>query len=311
MSGDPWGWAPYHYGNWYMSSFGWAWYPGSIYGRHYWRPAMVSFFGWGSPGIGVGFGVGFGFGNVGWVPLAPFERFRPWYGRGFNNTTIVNNVRVTNNFRNARFVNGRNGVTSINANDFGRGRSINSNNFVRASNTDLARAGSVQGRLPFTASADARRMSDARVNTQSMPRVNANTRFAQRRWSNRSSSDFRQIRADVRAALEQFFAGSDRRRKQQWKRGRIPALRERRCARQPATQRNQFERKRGQRSREKQFEQRWLADVRGQQLAGGDRRGSEQWAHGALDGWPGSNSDSARSAGSQFFATKPAAAGSS
>ena len=47
VSGDPWGWAPYHYGNWYMSSFGWAWYPGSIYGRHYWRPAMVGFFGWG------------------------------------------------------------------------------------------------------------------------------------------------------------------------------------------------------------------------------------------------------------------------
>ena len=92
----------------------------------------------------------------------------------------MNNVTVVNNFRNARFVNGRNGVTSVNANDFGRGRAINTNNFVRASNNDLARAGSVQGRLPFTASADARRMSDARVNTQSMPRVNANTRFAQR-----------------------------------------------------------------------------------------------------------------------------------
>jgi hypothetical protein len=141
---------------------------------------MVGFFGWGSGGFGVGFGGGFGFGNVGWVPLAPHERFRPWYGRGFNNSTIVNNVRVENNFRNARFVNGRNGVTSINANDFGRGRAINSRNFVRASNNDLARAGSVQGRLPFTATSGARRMSDARVNTQSMPRVNANTRFAQR-----------------------------------------------------------------------------------------------------------------------------------
>ena len=53
LSGDPWGWAPYHYGNWYMSSFGWAWYPGSIYGRHYWRPALVGFFGWGGGGFGV------------------------------------------------------------------------------------------------------------------------------------------------------------------------------------------------------------------------------------------------------------------
>ena len=48
VSGDPWGWAPYHYGNWYMSSFGWAWYPGPFGGRHYWRPALVGFFGWGA-----------------------------------------------------------------------------------------------------------------------------------------------------------------------------------------------------------------------------------------------------------------------
>jgi len=174
VSGDPWGWAPYHYGNWYMSSYGWAWYPGAFGGRHYWRPAMVSFFGWGGGGLSVGFG----FGNVGWVPLAPFERYRPWYGRGYNNTTIVNNVTVVNNFRNARFVNGRNGVTSINANDFGRGRRIDSNNFVRASNTDLTRAGSVQGRLPFSASRDGRRMSDRQVSPQSAPRLSENTRFA-------------------------------------------------------------------------------------------------------------------------------------
>ncbi|HSP66995.1 MAG TPA: DUF6600 domain-containing protein, partial [Bryobacteraceae bacterium] len=177
VSGDPWGWAPYHYGNWYMSSFGWAWYPGAFGGRHYWRPALVSFFGWGSGGLSLGFG----FGNVGWVPLAPFERYRPWYGRGrYNNTTIVNNVTVFNNYRNARFVNGRNGVTSVNANDFGRGRRIDSNNFVRASNNDLVRAGSVQGRLPFNASADARRMSDRQVNPQSVPRAADNTRFAPR-----------------------------------------------------------------------------------------------------------------------------------
>jgi hypothetical protein len=189
VSGDPWGWAPYHYGNWYMSSFGWAWYPGPLGGRHYWRPAMVGFFGWGAGG-----GIGFGFGNVGWVPLAPFERFHPWYGRGFNNAVIVNNVTVVNNFRNARFVNGRNGVTSVNANDFGRGRAINTNNFVRASSNDLVRAGSVQGRLPFTGSADSRRMSDRQVNTQSMPRVSDNTRFAQRAPSQASPGQVSQGR---------------------------------------------------------------------------------------------------------------------
>src|ERR1051326_322736 len=139
VSGDPWGWAPYHYGNWYMSSFGWAWYPGLIGPRHYWRPALVGFFGWGSPGFGVG--MGFGFGNVGWVPLAPYERFRPWYGRGVYNNTIVNNVTVVNNYRNAQFVNGRSGGTSINATDFGRGRSVSSGNFVRASRSEERRVG--------------------------------------------------------------------------------------------------------------------------------------------------------------------------
>src|SRR5580658_2217721 len=79
VSADPWGWAPYHYGSWYMGPFGWAWWPGAI-GPHYWRPAMVGFFGWGAPGFGVGIGFGFGFGHVGWVPLAPYEAFHPWYG---------------------------------------------------------------------------------------------------------------------------------------------------------------------------------------------------------------------------------------
>ncbi|MCU1339696.1 MAG: hypothetical protein JWO19_5277 [Bryobacterales bacterium] len=177
LSGDPFGWAPYHYGNWYQSSFGWAWYPGPIGVRHYWRPALVGFFGWGGGG---GFDFGFGFGNVGWVPLAPYERYRPWYGRGYNNRTVINNITVVNNYRNARFVNGRNGVTSVNAGDFGRGRSINTNNFVRASNNDLARAGAVQGRLPFNPSTEGRRMSDRTVNAQSVPRVIDNTRFSRR-----------------------------------------------------------------------------------------------------------------------------------
>jgi hypothetical protein len=85
ISGDPWGWAPYHYGRWYSSPYGWAWYPGAIGARYYYRPALVGFFGWGTGGLGlgVGFGGGWGWGNVGWVPLAPYEIYRPWYGRGY------------------------------------------------------------------------------------------------------------------------------------------------------------------------------------------------------------------------------------
>ena len=143
---EPWGWAPYHYGNWYRASFGWAWYPGAIGPRHYWRPAMVGFFGFGEPRFGVS--LGFGYGNVGWVPLAPFERYRPWYGRGFaggRNVAIVNSTNITNIYRNARF-NGA--VTGLRATDFGRvgvGRSA----FVRPNSADLARAGVVSGGTPF------------------------------------------------------------------------------------------------------------------------------------------------------------------
>ena len=81
VSYDPWGWAPYHYGRWYCGSLGWAWYPGPRFGHYYWSPALVGFFGFGGYG-GFHAGFGFGFGNVGWVPLAPFEAFHPWWGRG-------------------------------------------------------------------------------------------------------------------------------------------------------------------------------------------------------------------------------------
>jgi len=143
---EPWGWAPYHYGNWYRASFGWAWYPGAIGPRHFWRPAMVGFFGFGEPGFGVS--LGFGYGNVGWVPLAPFERYRPWYGRGFaggRNLTIVNNANITSVYRNARF-NGA--VTGLRATDFGRA-GVGRNAFVRPNSADLARAGVVSGGTPF------------------------------------------------------------------------------------------------------------------------------------------------------------------
>src|SRR5262249_55856030 len=102
---ESWGWAPHHYGRWYYGSFGWAWWPGPLYSQYYWRPALVGFFGWGG---GVGFGAGFGFGNVGWCPLAPYERFHPWYGRGYYGGyrgVNVTNVNVTNVYRNARYTN--------------------------------------------------------------------------------------------------------------------------------------------------------------------------------------------------------------
>ena len=122
VSADPWGWAPYHYGRWFVGAGGgWCWYPGSIYARHYWAPAYVGFFGYGGR---VGFG--FGFGGLGWVPLAPYEGFHPWWGRGFyggfrnggfaNRVNIINNTNITNVYRNARVAGG---VTGVNAGELG------------------------------------------------------------------------------------------------------------------------------------------------------------------------------------------------
>ncbi len=62
VSYDPWGWAPYHYGRWFYSApHGWCWFPGAVHSRHYWSPALVGFFGWGTGGgVGVGLGLGWG-----------------------------------------------------------------------------------------------------------------------------------------------------------------------------------------------------------------------------------------------------------
>jgi uncharacterized protein DUF6600/FecR-like protein len=172
VSDDPWGWAPYHYGRWYHGGFGWSWWPGPIAARYYWRPALVGFFGWGSPGFGSGFG--FGFANVGWCPLAPFETFRPWYGRGFNgggfrnNTTIINNTNITNVYRNARVTNA---ISGMRAGEFGRA-GVNRNNIVRASPGELSQVGMVRGQLPLNPGRESRQFGNRAVggdNTRVFP----------------------------------------------------------------------------------------------------------------------------------------------
>jgi hypothetical protein len=147
VSYDPWGWAPYHYGRWFWDTgIGWCWYPGLIGPRHYWSPALVGWFGFGGPGVGVGFG----FGSLGWVPLAPYEVFHPWWGRGFygrpfNERINVTNVNITNIYRNSRF----NGVSGMGVNDFRAGRF---NAIGRVSGEQLRTAGAVSGRVPVAPS---------------------------------------------------------------------------------------------------------------------------------------------------------------
>jgi hypothetical protein len=151
---DPWGWAPFHYGRWFWNGgHGWCWWPGAIGRPHYWRPALVGFFGFGAGGVGVG--IGFGFGNVGWVALAPHEVWHPWYGRGWYgrggynrvvvNNVFVHNVNIYNSFRNARI---NNGVAYMNANNFGQG----THGFYRASGAQIRQASLVRGELPLTPS---------------------------------------------------------------------------------------------------------------------------------------------------------------
>ncbi len=149
VSYDSWGWAPYHYGRWFNNGGSWCWWPGAYGSRHYWSPALVSFFGFGGRG---GIGIGFGFGNVGWVPLAPYETYNRWWGRGyyggrnFNNVTIINNTNITNIYRNAR-VNG--GVSYVEANNFNRGVAYQGGNggYHAARTSDLQNAGEVRGPL--------------------------------------------------------------------------------------------------------------------------------------------------------------------
>ncbi|HWF11506.1 MAG TPA: DUF6600 domain-containing protein [Bryobacteraceae bacterium] len=176
VDSDPWGWAPFHYGSWYFrTGYGWSWFPGARYGHYWWHPAMVGFF-----GFGGGVGVGFGFGNIGWVPLAPFEAFHPWYGRGwygggrfgvFNN---VRNVNIVNTFRNARI---GNGVSAVTAADFQRGAFRNR---VEVGRGQLEQASLVRGTVPVAPTASNLRFSERGVSSAAIPRANTNQRFFSR-----------------------------------------------------------------------------------------------------------------------------------
>jgi hypothetical protein len=113
VSSDPWGWAPYHYGSWYHSHWGWAWYPPRPgYEDPTWEPAMVAFVGFGG---GVGVSLDFGDPNfdmgldIGWIPLAPYEPYYPWWGaNGYDSIAYVNSYNSYQNYAYGSYVSGRN-----------------------------------------------------------------------------------------------------------------------------------------------------------------------------------------------------------
>lgn len=179
VSYEPWGWAPYHYGRWfYEPAYGWCWYPGAIRVRHYWSPALVAFFGFGGGGVSIGIG------NVGWVPLAPYEVFHPWWGRGYyggagyvNRSVTITNVNVTNVYRNARATNG---VTAVSGNDFRGGRF---NSYVSVSGEQMRSAGELRGPLPIAP--DRAHLQFSERQTPFVPRAaSGNTRFFTREQPN-------------------------------------------------------------------------------------------------------------------------------
>jgi hypothetical protein len=116
VSSEPWGWAPYHYGRWVSVGGAWGWVPPPPVGFHgpsvvaeirpTYAPALVAFVGGRNWSVGVSLGGG---PSVGWVPLAPAERYYyPWQPA----------PRVTNNYTNITVVNA---VTIVNTTNFATG----------------------------------------------------------------------------------------------------------------------------------------------------------------------------------------------
>lgn len=134
VSDEPWGWVPYHYGRWvYVERHEWCWVPVDVKPtviRPVWSPALVVFADISdTAACGVTFSSGYYAGScVGWFPLAPFDPYRPWYGR----RSPVRAYRVTPGSVHARvpYAPGehvyrnqhvRHAVTVVSKNDFGRG----------------------------------------------------------------------------------------------------------------------------------------------------------------------------------------------
>jgi hypothetical protein len=193
IDNEPWGWAPFHYGSWYFrTGFGWSWFPGQRYGRYWYHPAMVGFFGFG------GVGVGLGFGNIGWVPLAPFEPFHPWYGRG-GYAGVVRNANLVGSYRNAGY--GVNGVSAVSAQDFQRGAF---GNRIAVNRAQLAQVSLVRGTVPIAPTASNLRFSGRPVSASAIPRNEANNqRFFSRMPAAAATqrTPFAQQQAAVRSAI--------------------------------------------------------------------------------------------------------------
>ncbi len=98
----PWGFAPFHYGRWVNWRGRWAWTPGTYEARPTYAPALVTWFG--GSNLSVSVTLGGGSPHLGWVALAPFEVFAPWYVASHLhlNTINVNPWRHVHGYREHR-----------------------------------------------------------------------------------------------------------------------------------------------------------------------------------------------------------------
>jgi hypothetical protein len=197
VSYEPWGWAPYHYGRWFVYGGAWGWWPGPVYVgyRPLWAPAYVSFLGFGGRGwgVGVGFGFGGGFGSVGWLPVGPGDRFYPWYGRGVGGVNVVNVYNIHNNVGGFAPLRGgpnaysnveragtdervRGGISSMQADQFGRGRVPTQQ--ARVDEGSFRQASMMTGANPVSPSRESFHPTDRQVSAGTIPRAAAsNQRF--------------------------------------------------------------------------------------------------------------------------------------
>ena len=101
VDGQPWGFAPSHYGRWRMLRGHWAWTPGQWGAtRPVYAPAVVGWFG--GPALAVG-----GAPATGWVALAPDELLFPGYAMSASYWAALNNPSVAPAARRAVAIEGR------------------------------------------------------------------------------------------------------------------------------------------------------------------------------------------------------------
>lgn len=204
---EPWGWAPYHWGRWqYHAAYGWGWFPGAPQLRHVWRPALVTFVGFNPLGR---LRPRSGFAGIGWVPLAPGERYSPWYGRDYygrsHAATIVVDSRSKffNTYRNAR---DRRAVSYVDSRQFSMGAS----HTPRALRTGQAHsATTIRGRVPVVpARASQGRLVASSTSVRSRPAARGATGPSAGRLRDGSARiPFEERRRGLQASVEAFYRG--------------------------------------------------------------------------------------------------------